>query len=163
MLQSFVAIQNEFRDRMANHKQEIVGFADMRRHRKRRANVGEIRQKLIRNATPAEVRFKMFLEREHIPHIFQHPLVMSGKRTAVLDFYLPTSRIVVELDGSVHGSDFAKAHDSTREALVLKYMKKARFIRFTNQQVFSGEAERLFKANCWPGPTPKGTKEPVAP
>lgn len=52
----------------------------------------------------------------------------------VLDFYCPTLRLALEIDGPTHENDEAVARDSTRQ----QYIEAlgVRFLRFTNEQVY---------------------------
>ena len=52
----------------------------------------------------------------------------------ILDFFCPSEKLAVEVDGPIHLTEKAKAYDIRREAFLSK--KGIRVIRFTNEEVF---------------------------
>ena len=52
----------------------------------------------------------------------------------VLDFYCPTERLAVELDGAVHDDPAARAYDDARTAVLAR--EGTQVVRFENQRVF---------------------------
>lgn len=52
----------------------------------------------------------------------------------ILDFYCPTVRLAVELDGDSHFGDGAEEHDAQRQAYLEQF--GIRVIRFVNQDVY---------------------------
>ena len=59
----------------------------------------------------------------------QHPI-----GPYVLDFYCPTARLAIEVDGSGHAFSAGQEHDSAREAFLAE--SGFRVLRFYNQQVY---------------------------
>src|SRR5438105_9534059 len=59
----------------------------------------------------------------------QHPI-----GPYVLDFYCPTARLVIEVDGSGHAFSAGQEHGSAREAFLAE--SRVRVLRFYNQQVY---------------------------
>lgn len=51
----------------------------------------------------------------------------------ILDFYLPSLKIAIEIDGKSHNSPRAKTYDKIKDSLAAK--KGIRIIRFTNEEV----------------------------
>ena len=51
----------------------------------------------------------------------------------VLDFYCPTLKLAIEIDGDTHFQAGAKISDLSRQDFIEKF--GIRFLRFTNQQV----------------------------
>ncbi len=81
-------------------------------------------QKLRREMTPEE---------KHLWYQFFKPMGIKAKRqqiikTFIVDFYIPSVRLVIEIDGSQHGEQEARKQDQERDAaldqlgiLVLRY------------------------------------------
>ncbi|MDB9430567.1 endonuclease domain-containing protein [Microcystis aeruginosa CS-555/01A07] len=59
----------------------------------------------------------------------------------IVDFYCPSLKLVIEIDGDTHFTDEGKAYDKERTARLKSYGLKV--IRFTNSQVL-----RNFEAVC---------------
>ena len=59
----------------------------------------------------------------------------------IVDFYCPSLKLVIEIDGDTHFTDEGKAYDKERTARLESYGLKV--IRFTNSQVL-----RNFEAVC---------------
>ena len=59
----------------------------------------------------------------------------------IVDFYCPSLKLVIEIDGDTHFTDEGKAYDKERTARLERYGLK--LIRFTNSQVL-----RNFEAVC---------------
>ena len=59
----------------------------------------------------------------------------------IVDFYCPSLKLVIEIDGDTHFTDEGKAYDKERTAGLERYGLK--LIRFTNSQVL-----RNFEAVC---------------
>ena len=87
---------------------------------------------LRKNATPAEQKLWRHLRnREFAGYKFrrQHPI-----GPYVLDFYCPTARVAIEVDGSGHAFSAGQEHDSAREAFLAE--SGIHVLRFYNQQVY---------------------------
>jgi very-short-patch-repair endonuclease len=54
----------------------------------------------------------------------------------VLDFYCPSEKLAVELDGAPHFTEAGCAYDTARTAYLLE--QGIRVIRFENEVVFNG-------------------------
>lgn len=92
----------------------------------------EFRQSLIKAATPAETKLLQLINADSQLSgtvKFQHIL-----SPYIVDFYFPSKKVAVELDGSSHISK-KKYDDSRSEHIKTKYRVKV--IRFSNSDVFN--------------------------
>jgi len=65
----------------------------------------------------------------------------------ILDFYCPTAKLVVELDGDQHNTMAGRAHDAKRSNFLRS--KGIRVIRFANHEVkenLDGVLEAIYRA-----------------
>ncbi len=65
----------------------------------------------------------------------------------VLDFYCPSAKLVVELDGDQHGTDKGLAHDAARTRFLNR--KGIRVLRFANNDIkenLDGVCEGIYRA-----------------
>lgn len=89
------------------------------------------RRQLRQSATQAETHLWSFLRREQRLGIkFKRQYSVDG---FVLDFYAPSVKLAVEVDGSVHQAEFASGRDAVRQQMIEVY--GIEFLRFTNQEV----------------------------
>lgn len=99
----------------------------MREHYNRRLAP---RARELRNGqTPAERRLWFGVLRAH-PVKFRRQVPLLGY---VLDFYAPSARLCVELDGTSHDSGEAQAYDAERTRVL--EAAGIRVLRFTNAEV----------------------------
>ncbi len=90
----------------------------------------EFRQKLVSCATKAETKLLHELQRNtHI--IFEFQKIISG---FIVDFYFPSKRLVVELDGSIHTG--REKQDRDRTLALLKKQSVSKVLRFSNEAIF---------------------------
>ena len=90
------------------------------------------RRKLRSNMTPAEAKLWTYLKGRQL----------EGKKIRrqhsvsryILDFYCPSSKLAIELDGEAHDSAMAAEYDHERTLFLLA--TKIRVIRFENKTVF---------------------------
>ena len=90
-----------------------------------------IRQRLRRDATPAERRLWLMVRAKRLDgHKFRR---QHGVGRYVLDFYCADEKLAIELDGAVHADPLRAAYDAERqrelEALEI------RVLRFENREV----------------------------
>jgi very-short-patch-repair endonuclease len=74
----------------------------------------------------------------------------------IADFFCPSAKLVVELDGGQHGSDQIAAYDEDRTHFLES--KGYRVLRFWNVEVIKDRdsvAEAIFRAGSAPDPSPK--------
>ena len=57
----------------------------------------------------------------------------NDKKAYILDFYIPSLKMAIEIDGASHNSKRAQVYDQIRDSLAAK--KGIRVIRFTNEDV----------------------------
>jgi very-short-patch-repair endonuclease len=93
----------------------------------------ELRRKELRNnLTPAEAKLWTYLQDSKLENRkFRRQHSVGG---FILDFYCPSERLCIELDGSVHNSPSAQAYDNARTEFLAG--AKIRVIRFENRLVF---------------------------
>ncbi|HEX4635977.1 MAG TPA: endonuclease domain-containing protein [Rhizomicrobium sp.] len=76
----------------------------------------------------------------------------------IADFFCPSAKLIVELDGSQHGADKIAAYDEERTRFLES--KGYRVIRFWNIEVMKDRdsvAEAIFRAGSEPDPSPKSS------
>jgi len=74
----------------------------------------------------------------------------------VVDFFCPSAKLIVEVDGSQHGADRAAAYDEKRSRFLES--KGYRVLRFWNVEVMKDRdsvGEAIFRARIEPDPSPK--------
>jgi ATP-dependent DNA helicase RecG len=102
------------------------------------------RKELTQKATEAELVVKQFLEDWGVRHQFQKTFIKPFHRIA--DFYIPKKKIIIEVDGGYHQTTQRK--DKIKDELWEK-RRGCRTIRITNEQVFSGDFQKvLFLELC---------------
>ncbi|MGJ8641429.1 MAG: endonuclease domain-containing protein [Opitutaceae bacterium] len=90
------------------------------------------RKKLRRHMTPAEAKLWIYLKGKQLEgRKFRR---QHSVRQYILDFYCPTAKLAIELDGQSHDSAMAAEYDHER-TLVLQ-ATGIRVIRFENRTVF---------------------------
>ena len=88
-------------------------------------------QEMRKNPTESEkVLWNILRKFRHNGYIFrrQHPVDIF-----IADFYCYKLKLIIEVDGGVHGSEQAKEYDDGRSAELKKY--GLNILRFTNVQV----------------------------
>ena len=113
------------------------------------------RKELRHNLTPAEARLWVYLKQSQLEgRKFRRQHSISGY---ILDFYCPSEKLAVELDGESHNTVQAQEYDEIRDLFLLNYGVK--ILRFENKFVFT-ELEGLLmeiKSNFgWNKTTPSG-------
>lgn len=90
------------------------------------------RKELRNNLTPAEARFWKAVQNKNVEgRKFRRQHSVGNY---ILDFYCPSVRLAVELDGEVHFNDAAREHDYERRLFLGCYDIKV--LRFENRLVF---------------------------
>lgn len=97
------------------------------------------RDKLVKNATVEEIRFGQILENHNIKYIFQKGFYISYK-LYIVDFYLPNSKICIEIDGIEHLNK--RTIDAIREKAILKKYK-TNFLRFNNFEINKSNERKI--------------------
>jgi very-short-patch-repair endonuclease len=88
------------------------------------------RKKLRKNMTEAEVILWSRLKGEQMGVKFRR---QYGVRSYILDFYCPTCKLAIEVDGGIHNEKEQAEYDAMRQASIEAL--GIRFLRFTNNQV----------------------------
>ncbi len=84
-----------------------------------------------------EMLFKQFLIREGVRFVFQKPFWTSQWFYCV-DFYIPSLKLVIEIDGSQHySSRKRRRHDRIRTSRLIKSKKVSEVIRVKNSEMKS--------------------------
>jgi very-short-patch-repair endonuclease len=92
--------------------------------------------RLRKAATPAELQMKDFLASLGAPYRFQQGFYTPYYR--IVDFYLPTMNLVIEIDGPCHDA----AKDRRRDDWFTR-VRGIRIVRLTNEQVLRGDSPRF--------------------
>jgi very-short-patch-repair endonuclease len=96
------------------------------------------RQELASNATAAEKIVREFLIDNNVRHQFQKTYIRPFHR--IVDFYIPRRKIIIEIDGGYHKDILSK--DLIKDEM-WKKERGCKTIRITNEQVYSGEYQRI--------------------
>ena len=100
-------------------------------------------RELRRNATPQENKlWYQFLRTDPVKFRRQQQI-----GPYIADFYCPSARVVIELDGSGHYEEEGKEYDRWRDAYISA--QEIRVLRFTNTQIdkeFSAVCEEIARA-----------------
>jgi very-short-patch-repair endonuclease len=108
--------------RYKRSRTDIHSLPDLKTFRK------ELRSKL----TPAEARLWTLLKSSRLDgRKFRRQHSVGGY---VLDFYCPTEKLAIELDGSGHFTEAGRAHDRERKIFLERF--GINVIRFENELVF---------------------------
>jgi very-short-patch-repair endonuclease len=91
------------------------------------------RRQSLRNSAPrAEVILWRYLKGKQISgNKFRRQYSIGGY---VVDFYCPTKRLAIEVDGITHLSREAKVHDKIRQVYIEEF--NITFLRFTNSEIY---------------------------
>lgn len=92
-----------------------------------------LRRKLRRHMTPAETILWTQIRRKQLSG-YQFKRQYSIDRY-IVDFYCPQLKLVIEVDGDSHCSEWARRHDAAREKEIAAHGIK--ILRFTNNDVYS--------------------------
>lgn len=87
--------------------------------------------------TIQEEKFKSILKDLRINFLFQHPSYVNNK-LYILDFFIPNSTLVVEIDGKSHDSLSAYNSDIKRQNILENNGYKV--IRFTDNEVMENDS-----------------------
>ncbi len=90
------------------------------------------RRNLRKNLTPAEATLWIHLKNRKLDgRRFRRQFSIGNY---ILDFYCPTEKLVIELDGEEHFTPWGSMHDNERTNFLNK--KGIKLIRFENYEVF---------------------------
>ena len=86
-------------------------------------------QELRRNPAPAEARLWSYLKTLNVRILRQRPI-----GNFIVDFYCPTTMLVIEVDGGSHDGLEAEGYDLERTQVLASHGLNV--VRFTNDEVF---------------------------
>lgn len=97
----------------------------------------EFRKDLIQRTTTAEKKFRSYLDRNNIKYLFQKIIYIRDKygniiKFFIADFYLPSYKLIVEIDGEYHNSKEQKELDINRELTIKRNYPNIRILRIEN-------------------------------
>lgn len=100
-------------------------------------------ERLIKNATAAEIKLYRMLRREY-GHciVFQKAIVMKDQMYYILDLYHSEAKLAIELDGSHHREEKQFEYDRIRDSRLLRE-QGIRTFRFSNEVVFANIVDVL--------------------
>ena len=114
--------------------------------RKNPKNTKTLRQELRASATPAEKLLWQYIKEKQIDNYrFRR---QHGVGPYILDFYCPSLRLGIELDGNVHDDVIVQEHDLEREKY-LKEIARIHVLRFENEEVTSNTEAVVEVIRCW--------------
>ncbi len=93
------------------------------------------RRQLRTNATPQEILLWSKLRNDQLGVRFRR---QYGIGSFIVDFYCPERRLAIEIDGSQHFENEARAHDAERTSFLKKH--GCTVLRFTNAEVNTNRA-----------------------
>jgi very-short-patch-repair endonuclease len=92
----------------------------------------KFRKKLRKNLTSAEARFWKVMQNSNFEgRKFRRQHSIGNY---ILDFYCPSEKLAIELDGQVHFNDISREYDYERRLFLEKQGVKV--LRFENKRVF---------------------------
>ena len=95
----------------------------------------QFRKNLRNNSTPAEATLWKLLKGNQLGRKFRR---QHSFGPFILDFYCPSEKLAVELDGAYHFTDEGQAYDKKRTAYLNSF--GIRVIRFENVEVFDAKS-----------------------
>jgi very-short-patch-repair endonuclease len=104
------------------------------------AEAMERKRELRRRATPAEIRFAEVLRGAGVPFVSQ-AVIFTAKGYFIADFRVSAGsyKLIVEIDGGYHKERGAYDEWRTEQILKTHTYRSFQLVRFTNEQVLSGE------------------------
>lgn len=97
-----------------------------------RKTLKQRRQRLRNTATPAEAELWKMLRRSQLQRRKSRRQHSIGPY--VVDFYCPSERLIVELDGAAHDDPARRDYDDERQRFLTE--RGFRILRFENEDVF---------------------------
>ncbi len=90
------------------------------------------RRELCRNATKSEELLWSYVRREQrVGTKIKRQYSVQG---FVVDFYAPSVKLAIEIDGASHDLPFAKGRDAVRQKMIEEY--RIQFLRFSDKEIF---------------------------
>ena len=101
--------------------------------KKYQSKVSIYRNELLKRLTPSEVRFKEMLDRHGINYVMQKGFCTKGM-SCIVDFYIPSSKCCIEIDGAYHKEKKQKEYDEGRDHYLTK-IRNFKLIRVDNELI----------------------------
>jgi len=114
-----------------------------------RKKLEPFRKELRQKSTPAEAMLWFHIRDKKLGWKFRRQHSVGN---SILDFYCPTERLAIELDGQHHFTQEGMEYDARRTAYLLGL--NIRVVRFENKRVFGDLVGVLaeIKKELWAGP-----------
>ncbi len=111
----------------------------------------ERRKELRNNLTPAEaILWTLLKNRQLMGRKFRR---QQSIEDYIVDFYCPSEKLIIELDGEVHNNSFAANYDFNRDNRLKKL--GYRVLRFENKEIFENQDAVLAEiTGCFNHPLP---------
>jgi very-short-patch-repair endonuclease len=93
-----------------------------------------LRRERLNKATESEILFANILGRAGIKHKREHVLYPK-KSFYIVDFYLPDSRLVIEIDGGYHSMEDQEIRDTIRTSNLINECGVSDVLRFENEEL----------------------------
>lgn len=120
----------------ANKIQELELRNDLPTNVEKR--LGGFSKSMIDNPTDAEKAFKQLLIDNDIEFEDQKPIMFKKMSYEfILDFYIPSEHMAIEIDGEYHNSNKQRCRDKLKDLLLSKANIKT--VRFTNEEVLNND------------------------
>lgn len=123
------AILREIADLEANLSRRLENLKEIKEEAKKRA------KELISKPTKAEIQVKYLLSKTGNKFEFQK-IIDGDSFYYIVDFYLPKSKLIIEIDGEYHETPEQKQKDSKRERHLVS-LGYTKIIRFRNKDIFN--------------------------
>jgi very-short-patch-repair endonuclease len=104
----------------------------------------KFRDKLIKHQTEAETKLKALLKCYNIKYEFQKIFYYSkekGQSFYIVDFYLPTNKMIIEVDGGYHNHSEQKKLDRARSKIIKNSYDIKDVIRISNSSILNQTKE----------------------
>lgn len=119
-------------EKYREEKKKIFG-EDIVKVKSNKNFISYYRNKQVKNATNAEKVYRDFLDKNKINYKFQKPIKVDDK-WYIMDFYLPESKLCIEIDGGYHTKENQRKNDEERDKDLLSI--DITTIRYTNEEIF---------------------------
>lgn len=126
-------IKRTIKERKIKKKQSKLVAIGERKNEFLKEKANEFRKSLIKNQTQAEMQFKIVLKELGISYDFQK-IFFYKKSFYIVDFYLPSFGIALEIDGGYHNTKEQRLKDKIRSK-DLKIIGITSILRFKNEDI----------------------------
>lgn len=99
------------------------------------------KKELNKKSTSAEIEFARKLRALNIKYMFQKGFIKG--LFCIADFYIPSLRLIIEIDGGYHNTSKQQFRDSKKDAFYKS--RQFRILRIKNEKVFELSLEEFSK------------------